>query len=61
VTSEKELEKIKQLLQEVSNDDCNIVDNSSDSKSDICEPVFRNSDTKQSDISDTKKSSPSDY
>jgi len=60
MTSEKELEKIRQLLQEVSDDDCNIFDDSSDSELDICEPVYRNSDTEPSDISDTEKSTSSD-
>ncbi|XP_025191783.1 uncharacterized protein LOC112592035 [Melanaphis sacchari] len=60
MTSEKELEKIRQLLQEVSVDDCNIFDDSSNSESDICEPVYRNSDTEPSDISDTEKLTSSD-
>lgn len=60
MTSEKELEKIRQLLQEVSDDDCNIFDDSSNSESDICEPAYRNSDTEPSDISDTEKSTSSD-
>jgi len=60
MTSEKELEKIRQLLQEVSDDDCNIFNDSSNSESDICEPAYRNSDTEPSDISDTEKLTSSD-
>lgn len=37
MTSEKELEKIRQLLQEVSDNEGNTFDGSSDSESGICE------------------------
>jgi hypothetical protein len=52
MASEKELEKIGLLLQEVSDNECNNIDESSESESDICEQVLENSDTEQSDNSD---------
>ena len=52
MASEIELEKIRLLLQEVSDNECNNFDESSDSESDICEQSLENSDTEQSDNSD---------
>lgn len=52
MASEIELEKIILLLQEVSDNECNNFDESSDSESDICEQSLENSDTEQSDNSD---------
>lgn len=55
MASEKELEKIRQLLQEVSDNESNDFDESSDSELDICEQVLINSDTEQSDNSDNEE------
>lgn len=52
MASEIELEKIRLLLQEVSDNECNNFDESSDNESDICEQLLENSDTEQFDNSD---------
>lgn len=54
MASEKELEKIRLLLQEVSYNEYDIFDKSSNSESDICKHMSENSDTEQSGTSDSE-------